>query len=604
MKQLFLAIALILILTSVTGLIQPEKNEVSISGTDVFSIPVKIKNESGEKQLIHLISKSALKTEFAANDFYLNSGEETEIAFHIFPSYKTGVYYIELRMQYNDITEYSNLDVRIGKDTGSIDVRYFRQNVCQNQLDKLSLWIKNETGTAQRIKLSAESEMFMAVIEPNDIDLDAGEEKFVELEISSNKSFPLDEYSVTVYIESDDLIISKQVFFDLIECIEIQREFRLTAPADITVRKGETERVYFTVTNLDDKENEIEFAVRGKLKTELQQTKTVLAAHETRKYWIEVTAFNDTEVKTHLMELYAFNPFFEQRKTFDVSVRGIHETKTSLLNNELEIERGHSQIFTLLTENKGDFREKISLNFDELENINTHISETSFYLEKKELKKVYVSVNPAITSELGDYSLKVEVDGKELSLNFKVIEEKNPLKTDGVIEFWSVPEKITLNSDEKELNIAIKNISGEKIENIVFWIEGLPDGVSFQSEILQEIEKEKTKTITGKLFLDKEKAVKGNYEITMVFENSEFRQKKTIELIVLEEEKEAEKKEEKQEDSWFSSLAGFISLGSGQAIGLTVILVIIIILLLNPGQTQEKKGKTTWLNYKRGNKIE
>ena len=99
MKQLFIAVAVLLILSSVSGLIQPEKQDISISGTEVFSLPVKIKNTTEEKQLIHLISKSALKTEFRANDFYLNPGEETVIALDIFPLNNSGNYYIELRTQ-------------------------------------------------------------------------------------------------------------------------------------------------------------------------------------------------------------------------------------------------------------------------------------------------------------------------------------------------------------------------------------------------------------------------------------------------------------------------------------------------------------------------
>lgn len=596
MKKILLAVSLLLILSSVNGLIQPQKTEISIDSTEIFSLPVKIINDSDEKQLIHLISKSDLKTEFAANDFYLNSGEETEIALYIFPSYKSATYDIELRMEYGKNTEYSNITVRTGRETGNLEVKYFRQNICQDQLDRLSLWIKNATGEEKRIKLSADSEIFMAAIEPNDIDLDAGEEKFVELEIPSNKSFPLDEYSVNVFIETDDTIISKEVFFDLVECIETEREFRLSAPSDLSIRKGETKRVYFTVRNLDDVENEIEFAVRSELKTELQQTKTVLGPNESRKYWIEVEALKKNETGKNKIELYAFNPFCEEKKVFYVNVRGIHETEANLLFNELEIERGHSQIFTLLIENKGDFRERIEIEFEEEENINLHFSETRFYIEEKEEKKVYISVNPKITSELGEYKIKLEVEGREIYLKFRVIEETKPLLDEGIIEFLTVPEKITLKNEEKEVEVVIKNISGEKIENIVFWIDGLPQGVSFESTVLKEIGEGKTRTLEGTLFLDKEKAVKDNYEITLVFENSEFRQKKTIELVVIEED---EKEKEEEKDTGFNPLAGLFSLGSGQAIGLIVILFIIIILLLNPGNSKRKR--MTWLNYKRGN---
>ena len=598
MKQLFIAVAVLLILSSVSGLIQPEKQDISISGTEVFSLPVKIKNTTEEKQLIHLISKSALKTEFRANDFYLNSGEETVVALDIFPLYKTDFYYIELRMQYGDFTEYSSINVRTGRDTGRIDVRYYRQNVCKNQLDKLSLWIKNETGESQYIKLNAESDGFMASMESDFLDLDSGEEEFVELQILSNKSHELDEYSVTVYIETENTIVSKEVFFDLVECFEIKNEFRLSSVKDISVRKGETQRVYFTVRNLEDKDNEIEFAVRGELETELQQTKTVLAPLESREYWIEVTASNNNETGIHKMELYAFNAFYEEKKSFNVNVRGIHEIETVLLNNEIEIERGHSKIFTLLIENNGDFEERIEIDFREKENINLHFSETSFYLEEKELTKIYVSVNPSVTAELGNYEIKVEVEGKEFNLKFKVIEEENPLKTEGIIEFLAVPDKITLNKEELELKVVIKNISGEKIENIVFWIENLPKGVSFESTILQELDTGKNKTMQGTLFLNSETATKGNYEISLVFENSGFRQKKQVILVVLEEEtKGEEKKEDEKEDAW-NPLAGLYSLGSGQIIGLLVILIIIIILLLNPGKTY--KERKTWLNYKGG----
>ncbi len=593
MKHLITVIALILVLSGAQGLIQPEKSEISISAKEVFSLPIKIKNESNEKKLIHLISKGPLKTEFRANDFYLNAGEQTEIALDIFPSFKSETYFIELRMEADEITEYSGLTVNTWFASEEIQLKYYRQNICRNRLDKISLFVKNTSSESKRIKLSAETNFFMANIEPNDIDLDAGEEKFVEIEILSNTSVPLNNYSIVVYAESNNTIVSKEVFFDLVECTEIKNEFRLSAPARISLRKNETKRVYFTVKNLEDKENEIQFAVRSNLITELQQTKTVLEPFESRQFWIDIQALKSNKTGIHKIELYAFNPFYEERKTFNAEVRGIHEIKSVLLNNNIEIQRGHSKIFTLLIENKGDFKEKIELNFFEQENINLHFSETRFYLNEKEAKKVYISVNPSITSKLKDYKIKIKVNGKELFLKFKAIKEEKPLQTEGIIEFLSAPERITLNQKQQKLEIVIKNISGEKIENTVFWIEGLPKGTAFESNIIKELETGKTRTAGGTLFLT-EDAVKGTYKIFLVIEGNEFRQKKQVLLNVLEEPEE--KETEKQEDSFFAGLAGLASLGTEQWIGLIIIVLIIIILLLNPG-TQTKKGKKTWVNY-------
>jgi len=593
--KIIVLLIIIALISNANALIQPEKNEISIVPTESFSLPIKIVNDSGEKALIHLTSESLLETEFSINDFYLNAGEETNIALNIIPSYYYKEYLVEMKMEYNSITEYADLSVLIGNSPGSITLNYTKQNVCGDKLDKLSLWIKNETTEEKTIKLSAESELFMPTVNPEEMTLNAGEEKFVELELYSNNSFSLEkEYSVIVNIESNETIVSREIFFYLTECLETQRFFTLDLDErNLSLNKGQTKRIYFTVKNMQDEDNEIFFAVKSDLKSELQQTKTVLAPNETRTYWIEVEARNSDETGEHRIEVYAFNAFYETKKVFYANVRGMHEISALLLSSPEQIQRGHSKIFTLLIENKGDFRERINIREFEEEDISLHFSEKSFYLNEKELKKVYISVNPAIDSALGEKEIELEVNGKEITLNFEVVEEDVPLLTSDVIEFLLVPEKITLTEEKTKITVLIKNISGKKLEDIVFWVDGLPNNVVFESNIIEEINDEKTKYVEGTFILDSD-AVKGNYDITLHFENNEFRQEKAIKLIVLEETKSEEKKEEII--PWFP--AGLVSFGSGQLIGLTVIALLIIILLLNPGKTVKTKTRKTWLNYK------
>ena len=593
-KYLTVLIVLLALVSSVNALIQPEKTVISISGNEPYSVPVKIVNESEEKQMVHLISSSVLETEFAANDFYLNAGEETIIALNIMPYYNYKTFLVELQAEFDSFTEYSELTVIIGNSSGQVNLRYYKQNICQDKLDKLSLWIKNDSSEKKRIYLSADSETFLPTINPTELNLNAGEEKFVELELNSNKSFPIDkEYSVVVHLETEDSIVSREIFFYLTECLDLEKEKRFSLSLldnFSSIRKGDTERIYFEVRNFDEEENEITFAVKSDLRTELQQTKTVLEENQRRRYWIDIKALKSDETGEHKIELYAFNPFYEEKKVFYIDVRGIHEIETTLLNDNLEIERGHSKIFTLLIENKGDFEERIKIESFNEENINLHFSENNFYLAGKEDKKVYISVNPGIDSELGEKEIRIKVDGKEIFLNFTVIKETKPLLTSGVIDFLSVAEKVTLSQKETKISVSIKNISGEKIENIVFWIEGLPKGVSFESSIAEEINNDKTRVFEGKLILDEE-TEKGSYDITLVFENQKFRQKKTIQLIVSEEtEKETEKEK--------GITTGFFGLGSGELIGLIVIALIMLIVLFSP-----KKDKPKWLN-KGGEKNE
>lgn len=585
MKKIFLLIiVLIALLSGVNALIQPEKTEVSVSATESFSLPVKIQNTSGEKALMHLTASGPVEAEFSANDFYLNPGEETVIALNLSQSTYPRTYYIELKLEYNSRTEYSEVNVTTGNYSGQINLRYYRQNICANQLDKLSFWVKNDTGILQKIRLSADSELFLPTIKPELIDLSSGEEKFVELELYSNNSFALDEYSVNVFLETNDSITSREIFFDLVECIETKNNFKLSVEDNYSnLRKEETQRIYFTVRNLAGNDNEIEFAVKSDLETELQQAKTVLAPNETRRYWIEVTPQKTAETGEHKIELYAFNAFNETRKTFFVNVRGMHEINAFLLNNNIEIKRGHSEIFSLLLENTGDFSERIRINAEETENINVHLSEESVLLDSKSEKKIFVSVNPTVLSELGKKEISLDAGGKEILIEFTVTEEKQPLITSGVIEFLSIPEKITLMDYSTKIKVVIKNISGEKIEDMVFWIEGLPDGTAFESNITKELEDGKTKTVEGTIFLDLDEKLNATYPITLVFENSRFRQKKTIDLVITKEQPATGNKDETNTGDFIS---GLISLGSAETIGLIVIALIVLILLVNPGKNK------------------
>jgi hypothetical protein len=596
MKEHFVAALLfIALISTASALIEPEKTIVSISGNKAFALPLRIVNDSPEKALIHLSSESLLETSFSVNDFYLNPGEETTIALNIRPPYHKEVYFIKLKMQYSTITEYTEIQAVNGNLTERINLIYRKQNICRNELDELALWIENSTQEKQEVKLNAESQLFAPLIKPELIELNAGEEKLVKLQLHSNESFPLGEYSVAVYLETKNALFSKEVFFDLTECIKPEKEFKLHVLNEgFTLNKKETRKVYFTVENLSEENNEISFAVKSDLKTELSQKKTVLAPHETREYWIEVTAFKSSEKGEHKIELYAFNPFFSLKEKFYVNVRGIHEINAVMLNNHLKIARGHSGIFTLLIENKGDFKEKITIDYPEKENIKMNFSEESFYLNENAEKKVYVSVNPTVYSDTGEKKIKIEVNGIEVVLYFEVTEEGKPLITSGVIDFLSIPERIALNGKETEIKVLIKNISGEKIENVVFWVYGLPEGISFESEIIKEIEKDKISTAQGVFFVDNQKAEKGNYTIKLIFENSKFRQEKEIEMIVMPQEKEEKQKEKNKKDL----LTGFVYFNSGEWLGLIVIALIILILLLNPG----KKEKQTWVDYRRKTK--
>lgn len=588
MKKLMLLLILTLLLSTASALIEPEKTIVSVSPNESFSVAVKVKNDSDEKALIHLSSFSSIETDFSVNDFYLNAGEETIIALNILSHYYNTNTNVELRMEYNSITDYADLTVITGNSSGQVNLKYYKQNICRDGLDKLSFWVRNDSSVTQKIKLSADSEIFLPSVYPEAVELNSGEERFIELELYSNNSFPLKDYSVNVAIESENEITSREIFFELTECIELEQGFRLIIPDSyFSIEKGETKKIYFSVRNSSDKENEISFAVKSDLITELQQTKTVLAEGETRKYWITVKALKSTEAGQHKLELYAFNPFFETKKTININVRKMHEVNFELLTDNLEIQRGHSGVFSLMIENTGDFEERIELNYFSEEEINVLFSENGFYLDEKTDKRIYFSVNPGIDAELGEKEIELEVNNEIISVNFTVIEEEKPLITSGVIELLSVPEKITLTK-ETEIKVLIKNISGEKIENVFFWIEGLPYGTAFESVSVKEINDGKTKEFTGKLLLDEE-AIKGSYDITLVFENSKFRQKKEIQLIIPEQETQ---KEEIQENDF---LAGLFSFSSAEGIGLIVIALIILILLLNPEKQKEK-----W-NY-RGNK--
>ncbi|MBU2475955.1 hypothetical protein KKG83_00630 [Candidatus Micrarchaeota archaeon] len=591
-KQLIAVIFLLTLISSANALIMPYKNEITISPSEAFSLPVRILNESDSKELIHLRVLTDLEAEFAENDFYLNAGEETTIALNLMPYHFFGSHTVNLIAEYPEQGFSQNAWLTVNISQGNeLELRYYRQNICNNTLDSLNLWVKNNSLGGKRINLTASSEVFNPSLDKDYLELQSGEEKLVKVELYSDKTFPLDDYSVVVFAETDSTIISKELFFDLVECIQPKKPFILTLNAnEFSLKKEETRKIYFTVRNLDEESNEIQFAVKSDLKTKLQQNISVLDGEETRTFWLEVEALKGNDTGKHKVELYAFNQFNDTKKVFYVDVIGLHEVTSTLLTSHPEIQRGQSKIFTLLVENKGDFRERIELREYSDEEINVNLSEENFYLNTKESKKVYLSVNPLLDSELGNKKIRVNIKGKDIYLKFKVVKEEKPLIEEGMIELLSVPEKVTLTEKEAKITVVIKNISGEKIENVVFWIEGLPEGVYFNSVLSKNIEINNSRELMGKLLLDQENAVKGTYTIKLVFENSGFRQEKEIQLVVLEEETQEEKQEkEKQENPGF--IAGLFSLATSQFIGLLVIALVILILLFSPGNRKERWQK-------------
>jgi uncharacterized membrane protein len=463
----------------------------------------------------------------------------------------------------------------------------------------------NLSNESKVLHLTADSEMFAPAFIPSQIRLQSGERKTVKLQININKTTPLGQYSVPIYAKDSEnnTYIQRTVNFLIKDCETESVPFTLELLNEqVYLEKGKSTSIEFEVTNLTEKRTEVFFMLNAGLQAELEKTKTVLEAYETKKFFIDIHAKENEMPGEKRIILYAYNNKHEEKRTGTVHVSKKHETTAVLVNEEItqricSVEE--LEVFEVKVTNTGDYREKIILR----ENnpyyyIGVQYTANNFYLEKGETKTVYITVSPSIEATEGNKEINVSVHASNkrialLSLSFTVIQKETGMNTKGIgIEIVSFPETIELFAEEKiPVMVEIKNTSNRTLTNVEVTLWGAQGKIFFEPQEIDFIPAGETRIIYAELFADNSAAGK-IFEVTIEAKSGNYIDTQKLYVTVSGKET-GETENETENETGFLPIAGYVGflgdLGSKNVIA-TILMIFLGIILLSLLARSQKSG--------------
>ncbi|MDO8537994.1 MAG: hypothetical protein Q7S21_03865 [archaeon] len=590
LKNLILGIILISLISIVNATIIPEKTSISMQNGKSATILVELKNNSAqniEAQLLTRTNSNDIKAEFAQSTIFLNAYQQTQIAVNISSETDAeGAYNVEVKMKYDNIEDSANIAVNVYQDsTQGIALIAFPKNVCINQSDVISIQVQNNTGRFQNISLFADSELFLPTITPPNLELGPGETEFIEMKIQSNNTFKEGKYSVNVFAQTENQTVQATANFTLIECVkEPEKLFELKVSSTcLEIQKNKTSTISYTLTNLTDKEQEINIRVLSDIINFIPDKKVFLEPREQQSFELELEPRDETETGRHNVSIFAFNDKFDATENACVIVKAQRKTSVKLIKNNLEIERGSSETFEIKLTNNGDQSEKFTIRTSNISSdIKVKSSAASIVVAKNSSKSVFINVYSTLNAPLGSKKTSVIIQSdktKEITLNFTIKEEIKRIEQN-FIELISFPSQIEIaQNNDKAFSFTIENISGKDLENLKARLEGFPESINMSTLTIDSLAQNEKKTITAQIFV--EGITADTYNGYLSFENNEFKQKFPIEIKITRKIGATSGTTNNGNNEIAGLLAGFASFFGGSiTIGLLALIIILLILIV------------------------
>jgi len=603
-----------LISINASASIYAEKSTLALEKDSSATALIHIRNDTGERVKVELKARpynSFISYEFSSNNFYLNSGEETVTSLNFYSSNDapTGENEVEVTAKYYDYygnyslqEERTILHVNIlpsyNTEAEQINVSYSKKNLCKDRENTIQVRIENNSPYTKELRISTDSELFLPIVVEDRLEMEGYESRYINIKINPSEQLENDSYTINLFIETPDTLIKKAIEFNLTECEkETQRLFELEFEGACTsIEKNKEKRIYFTLKNLTSEEQTVKLAVVGDIPTELNQKKLVLEPREERYSFLTVKPEQDKTIGYHSIELHAFNDYFSTSDTKCIQVQKLHSIKAKLIKDFLEIEKGTSKIFEIEIQNSGDYDEEFSAKIKQKPpEVNVTFSEKNFIVEKNSKKIIYISINPLLKAESGTQKVIVSLRDSEtinLTLNFNVKEESKPKAGEGFIEIESYPKTIELQAGKTtQIKLSIKNVSGQDLENIKVYLEGIGEEITAGEPSIEELTDGKTASLSMNITVP-ENMKDTSFKAEIIVEGEEFKQSKEFEIKVNEskgEEKETSNQapgsttgnnNNTQLSNPVTFLASFAGLHPLRSLLVAVIIILILLVLV------------------------
>lgn len=229
---------------------------------------IELFNDGSTQEDVKLSAESEMQVTFSDKEILMAPGEsQTVYLFAMTQGKEKGTYFIKLKA--NDVMESLALNVNEGAPSLAIYNSYETITVPQRSSQKLKMVVRN-TGTEEIENIVVKGDITEKLNPeyPDSFDLDAGEEKEVNVLVEVPDGYPTDEYTFEITAGSGSLKASREIDLNIVESSPLKGRLKLEAvkPWEKLLREGEAVgyEVTFRTTNkgLTDLED-VEFKVTG-----------------------------------------------------------------------------------------------------------------------------------------------------------------------------------------------------------------------------------------------------------------------------------------------------------------------------------------------------
>jgi hypothetical protein len=568
---------------------EAETYGVCLEQCSTYSIPMTLKNKTNARKCFDFDSESTpynyLSSSISQSNFCLNSNEETNLTLSV------NACGAEERKYFVDVFDNdSNLSMRFEFEVGNCNnfdgfkIEEFDGTICEGESKEVSVLVKNTSLVTKKIFLGADNEMVLPHFDREYINLNAGEQKIVQLTINASGLRSGTTELISLSGDAENYHIEKDLYFDVVNCSEIiKRTFSLSAPSVcFDVRRGQKFESQFSIrreSNVGDNCST----------TRKDYFLNIFGATSELSY--NTVSLKEGEGKTILYSLIVPESFSAGRNYITINATDGLEWNSYTQNREIclnvlpqssssfyvrtqskDIIWCGSNIFEVEVVNNGDLDENYSLSaFDYPSGVSVSFSENSFIVRKGTSKIIYVSVSTNTTSRVADnqkIQLKLIGSTELTSTIYFNIKEKTTFDD---IQILSATNEINMSGNSTSpFNLVIRNNSESTLRNILISIESLPEGVTMQEITIDSLSSGQPINISGEIIA---KDVNGEFVSVFVVSSGQLVNKKSFALNI-----------EKSNGVFAGMFTAFFSFGSnafgfGGLFGLIFLVIILIVLL-------------------------
>ncbi len=586
---------------AVAASLSVDRQEAAMESGRTISFRLTAENNSGKNNcytastVIGTGDRHDIKAEISEEGFCLASGESTDFTMSVSSPAggMTGTYEIEARIEDSKgkIATASAL-VEVVDDEGALNIeRTGSYYVCREPYrQEVSVRLENNSSRAQNISLNAENAILMPTFEFADTKLRHGESDEFAMAISTSALTELGEYTIPVFITSENYYVEKEIRIMLTECGKNTFTMELE-PQKISLKKGGSQQAKIVLTSLVNYDQEIFLSADGNLILGLSEMKVMLKAKASKAAYLEVKAPENANDGKYYARVYAWSTEKSVRKTLEVAVKPEHGITLSAENNDFGARicsANNGQTFAVTVSNTGNYTENISFKLDNRNSeIQAVLSDKRMELEEGEDKIVYVFIAPSYSAEPGDYRISIAGKssnaGDSQELRFRVVETAGDIQKN-VLQILSYPTEISLQpGEEKAIQFSIRNPTGGDMRNVKVTIYGAEGGAIVFPASFSLLKAGETKEIS-RAVTALENAGDREFDATLEVKADGYITVKAIKIKV------GGKQGQSTENGFLAGLAVLLG-NSGAQLGIILIIAIALIIAIGTAFANRKGGK-------------